>query len=153
MKNHYKTLGIDKTADEETIRDSYKKLARKYHPDRNKSSGAAEKMAEINVAYKVLYNPEKRKEYDILQALFHKYRFEIPEEEFTRSYEFTAIKGKVDKRYGYILKLKKAVLWFLKQWYEGSIYVFMGIVYPPYYVYKVLKAIFVFSKKILIRIA
>lgn len=60
----YEVLGIKKTASEAEIKAAYRKLALQYHPDRNKETGATEKFKEINAAYEVLGNPEKRKMYD-----------------------------------------------------------------------------------------
>jgi molecular chaperone DnaJ len=61
----YKTLGVSKKATDEEIKKAYRKLARKYHPDRNSGDAAAEeKFKEISAAYDVLGDPEKRKEYD-----------------------------------------------------------------------------------------
>jgi molecular chaperone DnaJ len=61
----YKTLGVSKKASEDEIKKAYRKLARKYHPDRNPGDKEAEdKFKEISAAYDVLGDPEKRKEYD-----------------------------------------------------------------------------------------
>lgn len=61
----YKTLGVSKKATDEEIKKAYRKLARKYHPDRNPGDPAAEeKFKEVSAAYDVLGDPEKRKEYD-----------------------------------------------------------------------------------------
>jgi molecular chaperone DnaJ len=61
----YKTLGVSKKATDEEIKKAYRKLARKYHPDRNPGDARAEeKFKEISAAYDVLSDPEKRKEYD-----------------------------------------------------------------------------------------
>jgi len=67
MVNHYKILEVDKNADEDTIRKSYKKLALKYHPDRNKDNQAeaTEKFKKISESYDVLSNKEKRQQYDM----------------------------------------------------------------------------------------
>ncbi|MET0558683.1 MAG: molecular chaperone DnaJ [Solirubrobacterales bacterium] len=61
----YKALGVSKKATDEEIKKAYRKLARKYHPDRNPGDAAAEeKFKEISAAHDVLADPEKRREYD-----------------------------------------------------------------------------------------
>lgn len=61
----YTTLGISQDASEKEIKDAYKKLAVKLHPDRNPSKTAHEDFDEITKAYKTLSNPQKRKKYDL----------------------------------------------------------------------------------------
>ena len=64
-KDYYKILGIDKNADENTIKKAYRKLAKKYHPDTNAGNAQAEeKFKEATEAYNVLSDPEKKKLYD-----------------------------------------------------------------------------------------
>jgi len=64
-KDYYKTLGVSKTATAEEIKKAYRKLALKYHPDRNKGDKEAEeKFKSINEAYAVLSDANKRREYD-----------------------------------------------------------------------------------------
>jgi DnaJ-class molecular chaperone len=63
-RDYYKILGVDRKADDKTIKSAYRKLARKYHPDVNK--GKDEKFKEISEAYEVLSDPEKRRRYDTL---------------------------------------------------------------------------------------
>ncbi len=65
-KDYYDILGVDRNASQEEIQKKYRTLARKYHPDINKEKGAEEKFKEINEAYEVLRDPEKRKKYDAL---------------------------------------------------------------------------------------
>ena len=63
--DYYKILGIDKSASEKDVKNAYRKLARKYHPDLNPNDvGAKKKFQEINEANEVLGDPEKRKKYD-----------------------------------------------------------------------------------------
>jgi curved DNA-binding protein len=69
--DYYKTLNITRQADPTKIKQAYKKLAIQFHPDRNPDDdGAAEKMAQLNEAYAVLSNPEKRQNYDQLREQF-----------------------------------------------------------------------------------
>ena len=63
-KDYYKILGVERAADDKAIKTAYRKLARKYHPDVSK--GSATKFQEVNEAYEVLSDPEKRRRYDTL---------------------------------------------------------------------------------------
>lgn len=68
-KDYYKTLGVSKTATPAEIKKVFRKLAVKYHPDKNQGNKAAEeKFKEANEANEILSNPEKRKQYDELGA-------------------------------------------------------------------------------------
>lgn len=68
-KDYYQILGVDKQASEKEIKKAYRKLATKYHPDKNPDDKAAEeKFKEITEAYEVLSDPEKRKKYEQLGA-------------------------------------------------------------------------------------
>lgn len=64
MKDYYKILGVSKNAPPEEIKRAYRKLAHEYHPDKNSSHADGAKFKEINEAYQVLSNPQKRTQYD-----------------------------------------------------------------------------------------
>src|SRR6185369_2317233 len=64
FQDYYKALGVDKNASQEAIQRAYRKLARKYHPDINRARDAEEKFKQINEAYEVLGDPDKRTKYD-----------------------------------------------------------------------------------------
>lgn len=65
-QDHYDVLGVAPGAPDEQIREAYRRLAFRYHPDRNRESrDAADRMKEINEAYAILSDPLKRRDYDI----------------------------------------------------------------------------------------
>ena len=65
FQDYYQTLGVGRDASQDEIKKAYRKLAQKYHPDRNKDDPDAQStFAKINEAYEVLSDPEKRKQYD-----------------------------------------------------------------------------------------
>lgn len=75
-KDFYKTLGVQKGVTDAELKKTYRKLARKYHPDSNPGDTAAEaKFKEISEAYSVLSDPEQRREYDELRAMGSGARF------------------------------------------------------------------------------
>jgi DnaJ-class molecular chaperone len=63
-RDYYEVLGVDKKASSSEIKSAYRKMALKYHPDKNKASDAEEKFKEINESYQVLSDAEKKKAYD-----------------------------------------------------------------------------------------
>ncbi|GAA8486308.1 DnaJ family protein [Helicobacter pylori] len=63
-KSLYQTLDVSENASQDEIKKSYRRLARKYHPDLNKTKEAEEKFKEINAAYEILSDEEKRRQYD-----------------------------------------------------------------------------------------
>jgi molecular chaperone DnaJ len=65
-RDYYEVLGVDKNADEAKIKKAYKRLAMKYHPDRNAGdkAGAEKKFKEVRKAYDIISDPQKRSAYD-----------------------------------------------------------------------------------------
>ena len=64
-KDYYKVLGVARSASDQEIKSAYRKLAVKYHPDKNKEQGAEDKFKEISEAYQVLSDSDKKKTYDL----------------------------------------------------------------------------------------
>jgi len=85
--DYYKALGVDKKSSPEEIKKAFRKLAVKYHPDRNQNDKAAEdKFKEINEAYAVLSDPKKKEEYDTYGSSgFHK---QYSQEDIFRGFDF-----------------------------------------------------------------
>ena len=82
-KDYYKILGVEKTASKDELRNQYRKLARKYHPDVNTTDkNATMKFAEISEAYEVLSDDEKRKKYDELGSDWERYQAEGQGDQF-----------------------------------------------------------------------
>ena len=78
-KNYYLILGVEKDASEDEIKKSYKKLALKYHPDKNIGNDESiEKFKEISEAYSVLGNKEKRNQYDVMGNIDDNFMGEDP---------------------------------------------------------------------------
>jgi curved DNA-binding protein len=89
-KDYYKILEVPRTATQEEIKKSYRKLAMKYHPDRNKGDKTSEsRFKDINEAYAVLSNEEKRKQYNAFGAEGFGRRFS--QEDIFRDFDFSSI--------------------------------------------------------------
>jgi len=90
MKDYYDTLGVQRNASDADIKKAYRKLAMKHHPDRNKGDKTAEeKFKDLNEAYAVLSDPEKRKQYDMYGADGFRQRFS--QEDIFRGTDFSSI--------------------------------------------------------------
>lgn len=72
FKDYYKILGVDRGADQKAVSATFRKLARQFHPDINKARGAEDRFKEINEAYQVLGDPEKRAKYDQMYELYQR---------------------------------------------------------------------------------
>src|SRR5690242_9119699 len=73
FKDYYKILGVEKSASAQDVKKAFRRLARQYHPDVNSDTDATAKFKEINEAYEVLGDPDKRKKYDEYGAHYKEY--------------------------------------------------------------------------------
>ena len=95
-KDYYKILGVDKTASPAEIKKSYRKMALKYHPDHNEGDKSAEaKFKDLNEAYAVLRDPEKKQQYDMFGAEGFQNRFS--QEDIFRDFDL----GSIFKEFGF----------------------------------------------------
>lgn len=72
FKDYYNILGVERHADQKAVSAAYRKLARQHHPDVNKTRGAEDRFKEINEAYQVLGDPEKRARYDQISEAYQR---------------------------------------------------------------------------------
>ena len=107
QKDYYEILGVNKTAGQQEIKEAYRKLAFQYHPDRNRGEAAAvEKMKEINEAYAVLSDQEKRNRYDLLQQRYgigahDRFRQTYSEQDIFRGSDINQIFEEMARTFGF----------------------------------------------------
>lgn len=89
FRDYYKDLGVDKTTPVDEIRKAYRKLARKYHPDVSKEADAETRMREVNEAWAVLSDPEKRAAYDAIGQRYQAGQDFSPPPDWGTGFEFT----------------------------------------------------------------
>lgn len=88
-KDYYKVMGVARTASQDEIKRTYRKLARKYHPDVSKEANAEEKFKEVQEAYEVLKDPEKRAAYDQLGSQWRSGQEFRPPPDWGKGFEFS----------------------------------------------------------------
>lgn len=88
-RDYYDLLEIPRTATADEIRAAHRKLARRHHPDINKEAGSAERLKEINLAFDVLGDPDKRARYDRFGADFERYQNAPPDAGFNGQQPYT----------------------------------------------------------------
>ena len=107
QKDYYQVLGVEKSAGQREIKEAYRKLAFQYHPDRNKGDDASvEKMKEINEAYAVLSDLEKRSRYDGLRQqygshAYDRFRQSYTEQDIYRNSDINQIFEEMARSFGF----------------------------------------------------
>ncbi|HVS76257.1 MAG TPA: DnaJ C-terminal domain-containing protein [Steroidobacteraceae bacterium] len=93
-RDYYKILGVTRTATAEEIKKSYRRLARKYHPDVSKEKDAEQKFKEVQEAYEVLKDPEKRAAYDQLGSDWRAGQQFRPPPDWASGFEFSGARSR-----------------------------------------------------------
>ena len=93
FKDYYEVMGVPRGATQDEIKRSYRKLARKFHPDVSKEKDAEDRFKELQEAYEVLKDPEKRAAYDQLGANWRQGQDFRPPPDWGKGFEFTAGRG------------------------------------------------------------
>ena len=101
FKDYYQVLGVARDAKVEDIKKSYRQLARKYHPDVSKEPDAAERMKEVNEAWAVLSDPEKRAAYDQVGRGYQPGQDFRPPPDWDAGFEFSGGKFSSDEAAGF----------------------------------------------------
>ena len=107
QKDYYKILGVEKEASHQKIKETYRGLAFEFHPDRNKGNlSAVEKMKELNEAYAVLSDPEKRKRYDSMNQqygfdAYDHFRQGYSEQDIFRGSDINQIFEEMTRQFGF----------------------------------------------------
>ncbi|HEX2494430.1 MAG TPA: DnaJ domain-containing protein, partial [Steroidobacter sp.] len=96
FKDYYKIMGLARDASQDEIKRVYRKLARKYHPDVSKEPNAEERFKEVQEAYEVLKDPEKRAAYDQLGSNWRAGQDFRPPPDWGRGFEFTTSFGEAE---------------------------------------------------------
>jgi DnaJ-class molecular chaperone len=107
QKDYYKVLGVERIANVRQIKEAYRRLAFQYHPDRNKGDlSVVEKMKELNEAYAVLSDQEKRKRYDNMTQqyghdAYDHFRQDYSDQEIFRGSDINQILDEMTRRFGF----------------------------------------------------
>src|ERR1700752_4039271 len=100
FRDYYKILGVQRTATAEEVKTSYRRLARKFHPDVSKEKNAEERFKEVQEAYEVLKDPEKRAAYDQLGAEWKSGQQFRPPPDWASGFEFGGGRARARPRAG-----------------------------------------------------